>query len=183
MAKTKISRTFTATAKKNIFTKSVQNYFPRFSVQFQIFQKLSENSSRISRTMTTQKFLSKAFSRKFLNLFLFIFIYKIKNKFPKISRILKQFWSTCVFRFVQQLNPSGRMALSCQMISQSNCEKAGQGEQLCNNNPNNIEDLSVFYTSLPGKLPLRVFAGRSIIFFSFLLYENNGYRTRITKLH
>ena len=63
----------------------------------------------------------------------------IKNVSPSFTtfrsfpRILRQFWSTCLFSFAKLLNPSGRMALSCPMISQSNCEKAGQDEQSYNN--------------------------------------------------
>ena len=83
-----------------------------FSQGFLLIFKFSENCPkvpRISVIIIVHQFYQKYFPE-----------FTIFRSFP---RMLIQFWSMCVFSFVWQLNPS-----SCPMISQSNCQKAGQNE-------------------------------------------------------
>ena len=55
------------------------------------------------------------------------------HNFPKFFENFEIIMRTCIFIVAKKLNPSGRMVLSCSMISQSNCEKAGQDECSYNN--------------------------------------------------
>ena len=110
--------------------------------------KYSENPMKICREFP-QNIFHEIFSKSFPQGFSLIF--KFSQNFLKthrefagklsltgfaksIFRVLSlpefflEFCFTYVSNFVQQRNPSGRMALSCPMISQSDCEKAGQDE-------------------------------------------------------
>ena len=119
MAKTKIFRTFTDNLPtilgKNVFHEIRPKSFSQgFLLIFKFFQKLSENSGRIFRKIIAQEFHEKYFS-EFYN-------------FPKFSENFETILVDVRFQFIWQLNPSGKMALSYPMISQSNCEKAGQDD-------------------------------------------------------
>ena len=108
-----INRQFADNSPKIFFKKLVQNHFPKVVFDSQIFRKLSENSPRILRKIIAHEFIKSIFPS-----------FIIFRSFPR----LRQFCQTSVFSFVWQLNPSGSMELSCSMISQSNCAKAGQDE-------------------------------------------------------
>ena len=119
MAKTKILLTFTdnlpTILKKIFFMKLDQNHFSKVFVDFQIFLKLSENSPRIFR----KKFSLKNFIKKRFPEF---------YNFPKFSENSETILGDVRFQFCLAAGSMGRMAVSCPMISESNCEKAGQDE-------------------------------------------------------
>ena len=73
-------------SEKLFFTKLVQNHFPRFSVDFQMFPNIVRKLTKNLPQNNCLLFLSKHFP-EFYN-------------FRKFSRILRQFWSTCFLNFV-----------------------------------------------------------------------------------
>ena len=97
---------------KNYFSRIFSKIIlPNFCIDFQVFRMLSKNFQSISRKIIV---LPKTFFRVFITI--------------RISpRILRQTWLSYVLKFVQ-LNRSGRMLLSCPMISQSDCKRAKQDE-------------------------------------------------------
>ena len=98
---------------KNFFSRNLSKIiFPSFSVDSQIFRNLSKNSPSIS-----WKLFSRGFPKTYSWVFITIWI---------SSRILRQILFIVCFQLVDLLNPSGRMALPCPMISQSHCKKRGR---------------------------------------------------------
>ena len=111
-------------------------------VDFQIFRKLSENSPRIFR-----KIIAEEFHQHFPEFY----------NFRKLSENFETILVDVRFQFCLAAESSGRMPLSCPMISQSNCEKAGQDEYAYNNTKYGIIFhccCLVHYTGCPKKLYL-----------------------------
>ena len=106
-----IQRQFTDNSQKNIFHEIRSKSFSQgFLLIFQIFRKLSENSPRILRKIIVQEFYQKHFP-EFYN-------------FPKFSENFETILVDVRFQFCLSADPSGRIVV----ISQSNCENAGQDE-------------------------------------------------------
>ena len=111
-------------SEKIFFKKLNQNPFPKVFVDFQIFRKWSENSLRIFRKIIAQEFYQRHFP-EFYN-------------FRKFSENFETILVDVRFQFCLAAEFIWQDGAILPMISQSNCEKAGQDEKHLITYNNNI---------------------------------------------